>query len=460
MLATLLASASFAAPPPAKPSPPAKKVAPAEKPAATQAPRAVVPARLETYVKSDGAGYFALILPPQADLPRAAGHDIVVLFDTSASQVGEGRQRGLKALRTLVSLCEQPDRIYLAAVDVNVAPLTSTFVSPKSSELTEAIARLVRRVPLGATDLPLALDHAANVYSSSGSNAKAIVYIGDGVSAAQLFVPAAFAKLTAQLVEQQIPVFSYGLGPRVDGQLLAALANYTGGTIVLDDSSIDPKEAGIFLAASARGPVAWPDATTWPKAFDEVYPRRLTPLRSDRETVVIGKGIIESPIEVEAKGESTGNPWLRRWSAAPSPSSDDFTYFPLLVAMAEKDGGVTLPILGAKGLKQIGRLFLATAGELIALAKQALQTDNLDDAERMVDEALRRDPNDPDAIALRSEITKRRAEQKPVVIEPKPAASSPGPAKPSTVRPGAAKPKAKVTPARPNAAKPATDGAN
>ncbi len=60
--------------------------------------------------------------------------------------------------------------------------------------------------------------------------------------------------------------------------------------------------------------------------------------------------------------------------------------------MAEKDGGATLPILGAKGLKQIGRLFLATAGELIALAKQALQTGNLDDAERMVDEALRRDP--------------------------------------------------------------------
>ncbi len=249
-------------------------VSAAEKPAAPPSAAAVVPARLkETYVKSDGSGYFALILPPLADLPRAAGHDIVVLFDTSASQVGEARARGSESTADASCRCVQGvarSCIYLAAVDVAVVPLTSTFVSPKSSELQEALDKLVRRVPLGATDLPPALEHAAGVYSSSGTNAKAVVYIGDGVSAAQLFIPAAFAKLTDQLVEQQIPVFSYGLVGRASmawavHPLAAALANYTGGTIVLDDGSIDPKEAGIFLAASARGPVAWPDATTWPK---------------------------------------------------------------------------------------------------------------------------------------------------------------------------------------------------
>ncbi len=221
-----------------------------------------MPARLDTYVQPDGTGYFALILPAVADLPRATGHDIVVLFDTSASQVGDSRERGLQALRTLVTLCEDPDRIYLSAVDVTVVPLTTTFVSPKSSELETALERLARRVPLGATDLPLALGHAAAAYSAGGANAKAVVYIGDGVSGAQLFVPTTFAKLTDQLIELQLPVISYGLGPRVDGQLLAALANYTGGTIVLDEAKIDPKEAGCFwppaLAARSPGPLPSP----------------------------------------------------------------------------------------------------------------------------------------------------------------------------------------------------------
>jgi hypothetical protein len=299
--------------------------------------------------------------------------------------------------------------------------------------------------------------------------------------------------VTNQLVAEQVPVYSYGLGPRVDGQLLAALANYTGGTIVLDDGQLDPKEAGLFLAASARGPVAWVESTTWPKMPGEVYPLRITPLRGDRETVAIGKAIFEGPVEIEATGESAGRPWQRRWKATPNPSSDDFSYLPLLVAMAHKDNGTTLPILGVKGLKQIGRLFLATAAELITLGRQALSTDNFDDADRLTDEALRRDPNDPEATALRREIAKRRAEQKPVAKQPKPALATPtggktgkttttkdksattGPpkgkpasaksdaAKQDAAKPGAAKSTASkpaVKPAATAPAKPANDDAN
>jgi Mg-chelatase subunit ChlD len=457
-----MVSASQAAPPAPGKNAPVAKAAPtpasapaAEKPAAAPVTTLAVPARVDTYVQPDGTGYFAITFPAEADLPRTAGHDIVVLFDTSASQIGEARARGLKTLRTLLSLCQSPDRICLMAVDIGVAPLTTGFVAPDSTALQTALDRLVRRVPLGATDFPLALERAAATFSSDEDNAKAVVYIGDGVSAAQLFTPPAFAKLTDQLVAAQIPVFSYGIGPRVDGQLLAALANYTGGTIVLDDGQLDPKEVGLFLAASARGPVAWVQSTVWPKSLADVYPRRLTPMRSDRETVVIGKGILEGPIEVGATGQSAGRPWQRRWSVAPSPSSDDYSYFPLLILMAQKDNGTTLPILGAKGLKQIGRLFLATAAELITLAQQALSTDNFDDADRLIDEALRRDPNDPEATALRREIAKRRADQKSPAKESKPVLQAPSGGKPIKDKSGKSGPsKGKSTPAKPGAAKP------
>ena len=457
VLATLATSASQAAPPaPVKKAPPVEATpaavkaspiepAPAGKKAdATPVTTPAVPARMDTYIQPDGTGYFALIFPAETDLPRTAGHDIVVLFDTSASQIGEARTRGLKTLRTMLSLFQSPDRVYPMAVDLGVVPLTAGFVSPDSTELRAGLDRLVRRVPLGATDFPLALERAAAAFSPDDPNTKAVVYIGDGVSAAQLFTPPVFAKLTDQLVAAQIPVFSYGIGPRVDGQLLAALANYTGGTIALDDGQLDPKEAGLFLAASARGPVAWVQSTIWPKSLDEIYPRRLTPLRSDRETVVVGKGIVEGPIEVEATGQTAGRPWQRRWSATPGASNEDFSYLPMVIQTAEKDNGTTLPILGAKGLNQVGRLFRATAAELITMARQALSTENLDDADRLTDEALHRDPNDPEATALRREIAKRRAEQKSAAKQTKPAMTPSGgkPAKTPTAKDKPAKSKA------------------
>ncbi len=222
--------------------------------------------------KPDGSGYFALTLPAQKDLPNTAGHDIAILFDTSASQIGEARERGLKGLRLLVDQCQAADHISLAAIDLTTVPLTSGFVERASSEMAAAIDQLERRVPLGATDLPAALSKAAASFSPEGENSKAIVYIGDGVSAAKIFVPAEFAKLTDHLAEQQIATFCYGLGPRVDGPLLAGLANYTGGTIVLDDPSIDPKAAGVFLAASARGPVAGSSRPSGPRRSSKSFP--------------------------------------------------------------------------------------------------------------------------------------------------------------------------------------------
>ena len=56
--------------------------------------------RLETYQAEDGQAYFALTMPAvpaSADGPR----DVVVLFDTSASQAGFYRDTAIAALRAL-----------------------------------------------------------------------------------------------------------------------------------------------------------------------------------------------------------------------------------------------------------------------------------------------------------------------------------------------------------------------
>ena len=59
-------------------------------------------ARLNTYTATDGESYFALSLKPKVEDPSARKTDIVVLIDTSASQVGEYQTAALSALQHLL----------------------------------------------------------------------------------------------------------------------------------------------------------------------------------------------------------------------------------------------------------------------------------------------------------------------------------------------------------------------
>ena len=105
-------------------------------------------AQFDTYQRPNGDAYFALALTPQAALPSAPACELVVLFDTSASQLGKYREKGLEVLRGLLATLGDHDRVKLMAVDVNAIPLTDTFVDPRGSEMQAALEKLNRRVPL------------------------------------------------------------------------------------------------------------------------------------------------------------------------------------------------------------------------------------------------------------------------------------------------------------------------
>ena len=90
--------------------------------------------------KQDGATYFALSLqPPASTAPATAPSDIVVLFDTSASQVGDYRTKALAVLRGMLATLGEKDRVHLYSVDIGAVPLTKTFVAPKSAEMDAAL---------------------------------------------------------------------------------------------------------------------------------------------------------------------------------------------------------------------------------------------------------------------------------------------------------------------------------
>src|SRR3569623_2086846 len=107
-------------------------------------------AAMETFVKPDGAGVFALTLSPNVAAPASPPHQLAVIFDPSASQTGVYREKALAVLGTLLRDLAPEDRVALLAVVVTAVPLTNGFVPPTSDAMRLAIRQLRERVPLGA----------------------------------------------------------------------------------------------------------------------------------------------------------------------------------------------------------------------------------------------------------------------------------------------------------------------
>src|SRR5687768_18603543 len=98
-------------------------------------------ARLATYDKA-GEQFYALSLRPGMPADAAQANEVVILFDTSASQTGAFRDDALTALDALLRSLAATDRVNLMAVDMKAVPLTGSFVAPASPEMAAAIAKL------------------------------------------------------------------------------------------------------------------------------------------------------------------------------------------------------------------------------------------------------------------------------------------------------------------------------
>jgi len=358
--------------------------------------------RLERFTHPDGTNYFAVGLKPDAATPVAGPRDVLFLIDTSASQTGEYRKKGIEALRGALSNLGPGDRAMLMACDLSTAALTKSFVPPGSPEMAEALTKLDARVPLGSTDMQKALSAVVDGFAAGSQNPRAAIYIGDGMSAANLLGTEEFEALTKKLVEARIPVSSYAVGSRQDLQLLGALAGRTGG-VVIDDG----EQVGQKLAAAARATVLWPTSVTWLGGKAEIYPAN-PPLRSDRDTAIIGTFSGNGPFEIRMSVAGSGTAQDLSWSVQPGVSHDNNAYLAQLVGRAKVDGGISLPIVGSASLELARQAINVGMKTLAELARQALDSGNLDNAERLADAALERDPNDPEAWAVKTAVERRR----------------------------------------------------
>jgi hypothetical protein len=246
----------------------------------------------------------------------------------------------------------------------------------------------------------------------AGDNrARSVVYIGDGMSTAQLLFTDGLQRLMEQYVEDRISVSSYGIGPRVDQQVLGSLAQHTGGMLLIDRNDWSGDQVGGRLADMARSTVIWPSAVKLPAGYAQTYFRGMPPLRFDRDTVLLGKVEFAAIKNASADGidvqaEMGGKPVHLRWPAKPFRPNPDNAYLPKLVEMSECDGGLSLPMAGAAGLADLRGLVNGEAAKLAELGRQALALGQADQAERLAAEASRLDPLNAEAEIVQTAANK------------------------------------------------------
>jgi hypothetical protein len=390
-------------------------------------------AQLITYDAEGGPTYFALSLTPASD-QAAEASDVVILFDTSASQTGAYRETAFAALEAAVAKLRPQDRVQLLAADLDARSLTEKLLPAGSAELRAAIAKLRDELPLGSTDMEGVLGAATSKFEAGAKTNRTILYIGDGMSTANLLGTDRFRQLVEQLRAARISVNSFALGPRRDAALLAAIANQTGGNLYVDEPmeladdatgvSVDRAneenlrrgaKIGEQLADWTRATVIWPQQVTLPAELSEVLPNPMPPLRSDRDTVVFGVAdkSLTSPLAIEIKAEIAGAPSDLAWTATPSASDDSFAYLAQVVDGARADGGLATTAIGLAGLAETGRLLEQGLAEMTQFAERAVATGDMASAQHMSQAVLRRDPGNIQAKTVQRVVERKAAPAPP-----------------------------------------------
>ena len=296
------------------------------------------------YTEPSGESFVAIGLRAK-DLPevQTVRHH-VVLMDTSASQFGEHRTQAFAVLQAFLRGLPSDDRVSLFAIDVQATRLTADFVAPNSDAVRDAVATLKQRAPLGATNLQAALDAVNETLPKSANST--VLYVGDGMSTANLLTSDSLRLSLDGLRTRQVPVSSYAVGPRRDLKLLGVFAQHTGGVVMIDDggdsksAASDADVVGQQLAKAATASVFYPEQLDVAGSEMKLATAQALPLRADRETFVLAQGQLANEGSLTAAGQFAGQPVRMQWSVSGLRSETAASFVAAAFRQAGKDGGL------------------------------------------------------------------------------------------------------------------------
>ncbi|MCA9086231.1 MAG: hypothetical protein KDA81_19370, partial [Planctomycetaceae bacterium] len=311
---------------------------------------------VKTYVTEGGQSYFATAFRGSELGTSVQRHVIVV--DTSASQVGRIRESFLKIAEGVLQNLPVTSTVSLFAADITCDSLTDGFVAPNSPEARKGLASLSHRTPLGSTNLRTVLKTVAA--ASRAGEALSVLYIGDGLTTANLISPEQINQFADQSCANRLQFHSIVLGPKTDLELPGILANLTGGTIRRLEGGTEA-EVSVAAASSLQSePVQITEISAGSPNVRFAAPR-ISWLRSDRDTVYFGEGTSEQLTGLTVKlnnGQSVS------WKNSVSEAGGAEIFH--LAARAMRTHGTDVPVAGLDVLEVMHYEFADSVRKSIA----------------------------------------------------------------------------------------------
>ena len=287
----------------------------------------------------------------------------IVLVDTSASQTGKFRDNSLQVLNSLASVLPQDHQVLVAAVDSTFEALSKDFVAPGSAEFAAAIQKLSERTPMGATDLAASLKKA--VALADAELPASLLYIGDGVSSANLLSSHDLSQIVESMNDAEVSFHAVLLGPKVDTELSGILANQTGGTSQHPAQNAAHVAAQQLSEAISIAPEFVSNLASNDVALLLACPSKVA-LRSDRHTVVFGKGAPARELLLTAS-DASGD--ACKWTATATDNASG-NEVRILFERAAASRGLNAPIVGIEGLQSVSAELAASVNHAILTARQ------------------------------------------------------------------------------------------
>lgn len=345
------------------------------------------------YIHQDASGNDAFAIGLKAPESQDVVKRHIVVVDTSASQVGAHRVQAHAVVKEIMANLPENHQVALLAIDVDTVRLTDSFVSANSEEIQVALKKLNRRAPLGATDLGSGL--ASIIDLCDGDQPISVLYVGDGMSAAQLLTLESLDLLTSNLRDAKAMVHSYSVGPKKDINLLSVLAQQTGGCVVVDTAETTVESATQELLNSIQVPAYLPAKIQINSNDAKLATSRRLPLRSDRPLFMVGEGQLKEGDQITVTFE--GRPVTL---SVEDVELADETFLTAAVKGVKESNGLFAGYPGQKMVISASIDFMNQMEQLRELAQQSIDQNRIGQARGLISAMREINPNSKQAGVL------------------------------------------------------------
>lgn len=260
-----------------------------------------------------GRGFFVFVAEPDpSDNTDVIEKVFTLIVDRSGSMGGTKMTQAINAADFIVQNLNEGDKFNVVDFSTEVTCLSPTHLDVNATNVDTALEYIHAFAAGGGTNISGAFETAIPQFGAASDNtANIIVFFTDGQATSGITDTDGILNIVQTLQiqnENEVMLFTFGIGLNVNEQLLTLLASENNGAVdFLGDDELEQKITEFYMLI--RNPVLLNTQVTFtPSNIYEVYPNPLPNLFKGQQMIVVGRYSEPAQINVNFSGEAFGEP--------------------------------------------------------------------------------------------------------------------------------------------------------